>query len=72
MGGSVPKSPMFFLKPTSSYCLEPNVIEIPKDAVVHHEVELGVVIGKEGRDISTKNALDFVDGKPIRLMFKEG
>ncbi len=37
MGGPVPTTPMFFLKPTSSYVLQPNPIEIPKDAVVHHE-----------------------------------
>jgi len=34
---SLPKEPIFFLKPTSSYVLEPNTIKIPADMVVDHE-----------------------------------
>ncbi len=37
MGGPVPTQPMFFLKPTSSYLLQPGCIEIPKNTIVHHE-----------------------------------
>ncbi|CAG8481355.1 28390_t:CDS:2 [Gigaspora margarita] len=45
---TVPKSPFFFLKPTSSYLLQGGSVELPKGSEVHHEVELGVVIGKNG------------------------
>lgn len=37
MGGTPPAEPIFFLKPTSSYVLEPNPIRIPEGVKVHHE-----------------------------------
>lgn len=37
MGGTIPTEPIFFLKPTSSYVLEPNPIRIPEGHEVHHE-----------------------------------
>lgn len=37
MGGAVPKEPIFFLKPTSSYVLEPSPIRLPEGHTVHHE-----------------------------------
>jgi acylpyruvate hydrolase len=57
----------FFLKPTTSYVRPNNFIEIPLNSDVHHEVELGVVIGKKGRDISSKEAMDFVAGYALCL-----
>ena len=37
MSSPLPKEPMFFLKPTSSYVLEPNSIKIPENLNVDHE-----------------------------------
>lgn len=37
MSSPLPKEPMFFLKPTSSYALEPNSIKIPLNLKVDHE-----------------------------------
>jgi acylpyruvate hydrolase len=64
------------LKPTTSYILPGSAIEVPQGAEVHHEgitlfyfvnlthiVELAVVIGKKGRNISAKSAMDYVYGK---------
>lgn len=34
---AVPKEPLFFLKPTSSYILEPNSIKLPENLRVDHE-----------------------------------
>jgi acylpyruvate hydrolase len=57
---------MMFLKPASSIVQQPGAIEIPKGCQVHHEsiiansVELGVVIGKPGRDIQAKDANDHI------------
>ncbi|KYQ93626.1 Fumarylacetoacetate (FAA) hydrolase domain-containing protein [Tieghemostelium lacteum] len=72
LGNDVPTEPFFFLKPTSSYLLKGTVngaIEIPNsaEADVHHEVELGIVISKKGRDIHEKNAMDFVGGYTLAL-----
>ncbi|KAJ1896324.1 hypothetical protein LPJ66_004062 [Kickxella alabastrina] len=67
LGNAVPISPFFFLKPTSSYVVSPGKIEIPQGCVVHHEVELGVVIGKTGRDISAANASEYIAGYALAL-----
>ena len=37
MASALPTEPIFFLKPTSSYVLEPNSIKIPKNLTVDHE-----------------------------------
>ncbi|KAI9355908.1 hypothetical protein DFJ73DRAFT_623314 [Zopfochytrium polystomum] len=67
LGNAVPKAPFFFLKPPSSYVRHPDPIELPAGVNVHHEVELGVVIGKRGRDVSVANAYDFVDGYVLAI-----
>ncbi|KAF9053153.1 hypothetical protein BJ165DRAFT_1445867 [Panaeolus papilionaceus] len=41
--------------------------EIPQGIVAHHEVELGVVIGKSGRDISQADALSHVAGYTLAV-----
>lgn len=40
MTSPIPKEPLFFLKPTSSYVLEPNPIKIPENLRVDHEGNL--------------------------------
>lgn len=67
LGNAVPKTPFFFLKPTSSYVSSPGKIEIPEGCVVHHEVELGVVVGKTGRNISAAQATDYIAGYALAL-----
>jgi 2-keto-4-pentenoate hydratase/2-oxohepta-3-ene-1,7-dioic acid hydratase in catechol pathway len=67
LGNKVPTTPMIFLKPTSSIISQPNPIELPKLSVVHHELELGVVIGKDGRDIAVEQAWDYVKGYSLCL-----
>ncbi|GAM21161.1 hypothetical protein SAMD00019534_043360, partial [Acytostelium subglobosum LB1] len=68
LGNEVPTEPFFFLKPMSSYVRQGSPIEIPRQTNdVHHEVELGVVIGKRGRDITSANAMDHVGGYTLAL-----
>ncbi|KAJ3108871.1 hypothetical protein HDU97_010143 [Phlyctochytrium planicorne] len=62
LGNAVPKEPFFFLKPSSSFLKAPGSIEIPKGMNVHHEIELGLVIGKNGRDIQPEKADDYIAG----------
>ncbi|KAL7413918.1 hypothetical protein BDY24DRAFT_388575 [Mrakia frigida] len=64
---AVPKEPFLFLKPTTSYIQDGGLVEIPKGVVVHHEVELGVVIGKTARDVSSANAMDHVAGYALAI-----
>ncbi|KAL7754212.1 Acylpyruvase fahd1, mitochondrial [Sorochytrium milnesiophthora] len=67
LGNAVPTKPFFFLKPTSSYCPVGSKIEIPVGCDVHHEVELGVVIGKDCRDVHSKDAMSVVGGYALAL-----
>ncbi|KAF9576368.1 hypothetical protein EC968_008663 [Mortierella alpina] len=67
LGNAVPKTPFFFLKPTSSYISNGQSIEVPQGCEVHHEVELGVVIGKDGRDIPAKDAHKYIAGYTLAL-----
>ena len=54
----------FFLKPPSSLsgAGEPVVLPAVADREVHHESELGIVIGKGGRDIAREDWADHVFG----------
>ncbi|KAI9296272.1 hypothetical protein K502DRAFT_184434 [Neoconidiobolus thromboides FSU 785] len=67
LNNAVPKAPFFFLKPTSSYVQAPNSIELPNGCDCHYEIELGVVIGKEGRDIEPEKAFDYVSGYTLAI-----
>ncbi|ORZ02735.1 hypothetical protein BCR43DRAFT_21632 [Syncephalastrum racemosum] len=67
LGNAVPKAPFFFLKPTSSYLSDGGTVEIPKGCEVHHEVELAVVLGKDGRDFSPEQAMDYVAGYALGI-----
>lgn len=64
----IPKEPLIFLKPTSSYVCEGSNIVIPKNcSVVHHEVELGVVISKDGSHISEEAVMNHIGGYVLAL-----
>ncbi|TFY56788.1 hypothetical protein EVG20_g8792 [Dentipellis fragilis] len=67
LNNAVPKEPFFFLKPTSSYLPSGGNIEIPRGIVAHHEVELGLVIGRGGRDISQADSLSHIAGYALAV-----
>ncbi|OMJ23452.1 Acylpyruvase FAHD1, mitochondrial [Smittium culicis] len=60
----VPTEPMFFLKPTTSYLLSPNTISLPKNQLVHHEIELGFVMKNNANKVQSGNvkADDLIEG----------
>ncbi|KAJ3356462.1 Acylpyruvase fahd1, mitochondrial [Allomyces javanicus] len=67
LGNAVPSKPMLFLKPTSSYAANGKTIEIPSQCDVHHEVELGVVIGQTARRVSEADAMKHVAGYTLAI-----
>ncbi|CEP12373.1 hypothetical protein [Parasitella parasitica] len=67
LNNAVPETPFFFLKPTSSYLENGNDIELPQGCEVHHEIELAVVIGKDGRDIAAAEADDYIAGYALAI-----
>ncbi|KAG2727033.1 hypothetical protein I3843_01G137400 [Carya illinoinensis] len=68
LGNAVPKEPVLFLKPTSSYLENGGTIQIPHPwGSLDHEVELAVVIGQKARDVPEATAMDFVAGYALAL-----
>ena len=62
-GAEVPPEPVVFNKWTSAICGPNDDVEIPRDSQkTDWEVELGVVIGKGGRDIDEADAMNHVAG----------
>ncbi|XP_056144731.1 acylpyruvase FAHD1, mitochondrial [Lampris incognitus] len=65
---AVPAEPVLFLKPPSAYVKEGSPILVPAySSNLHHEVELGVVIGKGGTAIPRSSAMDHVAGYALCL-----
>ncbi|XP_061080221.1 acylpyruvase FAHD1, mitochondrial [Conger conger] len=65
---AIPKEPVLFLKPPSAYVKEGSPILVPQySSNLHHEVELGVVIGKGGTAIPRTSAMDHVAGYALCL-----
>lgn len=68
MKSNVTEDPLFFLKPASAVIFNGGSILIPKMSnCLHHEVELGVVIGKKCKNVSQKDALNYVLGYVVAL-----
>ncbi len=69
LGNAVPTEPWFFLKPSSSLLLPgQGPMELPPQCKdLHFETELGVLIGRGGRDISEDDALNYVSGYVLAL-----
>ncbi len=63
-----PTEPIVFLKPYSSLIAEGQSCEIPKIwKSVNFEAELGVLIGKDGVNISESDAMSYVGGYCLAL-----
>jgi acylpyruvate hydrolase len=69
LNNKMPSRPMLFLKPTTSLLASnTGAIEIPSDSTeLHHEVELGIVIGKGGRDIHPSLVDEHIKGYTLCL-----
>ena len=68
MGGSdVPPHPIVFQKPVTSVIAEGQTIRLPRGIEVHHEIELAVLIGKEGRFIPVDAADEYILGYALAL-----
>ena len=60
----IPPEPLFFIKGANSFCAHGAEVPAPKSysGRVLYEGELGVVIGKQGRDIGLADAAQYVFG----------
>ncbi len=63
MGGETPGKPIVFCKPSSTIIYDGGLILLPPESKeVHHEVELVVAIGREGKRIKKENAGEYILG----------
>jgi len=68
MNSNVTDEPLLFLKPASSVIFDGESIIIPKVSnCLHHEVELGVVIGKKCKNVKERDAMQYVLGYLLGL-----
>ena len=68
LANAVPSAPLLFLKPVSAYLEEGRPIVLPPGATeVHHEVELGVVIGSPLSCLPPEAAMACVAGYCLAL-----
>lgn len=68
MKSEKPSEPMVFMKPTSAIVYNNDSIIIPKisnDA--HHEGEIVILIGQDGKDVSIKDANNYILGIGIGI-----
>ena len=63
----IPSEPIFFAKSPSALIPHMADIVIPRwlEGEVHHEAELAVIIGKQGKDIQEEEAMSYVAGYSI-------
>ncbi|KZV29534.1 hypothetical protein F511_00812 [Dorcoceras hygrometricum] len=68
LGNAVPKEPVLFMKPTSSYLENGGKIEVPEPLqALDYEVELAVVIGQRAQNVSEAVAMNYVGGYALAL-----
>ncbi|CAG9335432.1 unnamed protein product [Blepharisma stoltei] len=63
----VPPKPIIFQKPLTSVISEGESIVIPEGVEVHHEIELGVMIAKRGKNIAQSEVEEFIAGYFVAL-----
>ena len=68
LGCKTPEEPVVFMKPVSSIVAPGESLFLPRHGnLLHHEVEVVLLIGREGRDIPQANALSFIAGVSLGL-----
>ncbi|VCW69798.1 unnamed protein product [Gulo gulo] len=68
MQSAVPSEPLLFLKPSTAYVPDGSAILMPPySRNLHHELELGVVMGRRSRAVPEAAAMDYVAGYALCL-----
>ena len=68
LGNDVPDKPVIFIKPATSIIPDGGTIIIPDYSDdCHHEVELAILIGKTGRNISRDEVMNHVAGYGVAI-----
>ncbi len=68
MNADVPSVPVLFLKPSSALLEDGGAVHIPAFShELHYEVEMVLLIGREGKDIRPDRAMEYVQGYAVGL-----
>ncbi|XP_004692231.1 PREDICTED: acylpyruvase FAHD1, mitochondrial [Condylura cristata] len=68
MRSALPREPLLFLKPSSAYAPEGAPALLPAHCrLLHHELELGVLLGRRARAVPAAAAMDCVAGYALCL-----
>ena len=59
LGNKTPKEPIFFQK-ASSCISKSDLIKIPSGRIIHHEIELVIILGYSGSNISIDSAISHI------------
>ena len=63
-----PAEPVVFLKPSTALVASGGTVVLPRQSAdVHHELELVALIGRGGKDIDERDALDYVGAYALGL-----
>jgi 2-keto-4-pentenoate hydratase/2-oxohepta-3-ene-1,7-dioic acid hydratase in catechol pathway len=68
LGSTAPEEPVVFMKPVCSIVSPGEPISIPQHGkLLHHEVEVVLLIGREGQDVPEADALSYISGITLGL-----
>ena len=68
LGNKTPDKPVLFIKPASAIVASGGTVVIPDySSECHYEIELAVLIGREAKEVSAEEALDYVSGYGVAL-----
>jgi 2-keto-4-pentenoate hydratase/2-oxohepta-3-ene-1,7-dioic acid hydratase in catechol pathway len=68
LGGQTPEEAVVFMKPVSSIVAPGETLSMPRHgSLLHHEVEVVLLIGREGQDIPEANTLSYIAGITLGL-----
>jgi 2-keto-4-pentenoate hydratase/2-oxohepta-3-ene-1,7-dioic acid hydratase in catechol pathway len=68
LGSTAPEEPVVFMKPVCNIVAPGETLSMPRHGcLLHHEVELVLLIGKEGQDVPEADALSYIAGFTLGL-----
>lgn len=70
LGNELPTEPVVFIKPPTAYTITGSKIPIPSYSnMMHHEVEMVVVIGEDCNNLDESSALNYISGIGVGIDF---
>lgn len=74
IANEIPETPVIFLKPSTAIETKGNIVRVPVingkviSENLQNEVELVIIIGKDGDDMPEENALEYIYGYAAKMI----